>query len=423
MSCRNSKTTSAITTVVHLCTGLRDPQVLSLFHEEKKHAKDVEGLEEQMTSAKAAETRGKIARVVEDLARDGTIKQTKRDEIIERLESHDHHANDLRLRYAQSTALDRAQRARAEINRAIRDAAEATGRPVGEVDQEFWTAWDTARREKQKASDEAAIKAQYPHAPHDPATLVALAGLTRPAPARVLRARQFSVRTRGVSAMPGYPSTLYALAGRGAMTGQKPRLGLVREPDNAHDPNAVAVVDDSGTHIAYLPRDIAARVAPGMDAGTTCEVADWEVKVQSGHENQPGLELTVRQYVHQAEPAPAASAPGPAPTPAAPAAPARASAPASTAAPAPPAAAPAAPAAQAPSPTPAPAAPASVPAPSRAPAPAPAPSPTPVASSGPQRVVASGSNSLPTRSENEGVAGTSEAGRRVDSDRRFSARR
>ena len=421
MSCRNSKTTSAITTVVHLCTGLRDPQVLSLFHEEKKHAKDVEGLEEQMTSAKAAETRAKIARVVEDLVRDGTVKQTKRDEIMGRLEAHDHHANDLRLRYAQYTALDRAQRARAEINRVIRDAAEATGRPVGEVDQEFWTAWDTARREKQKASDEAAIKERFPHAPHDPATLVALAGLSRPVPARVLRAPQFTVRTVGVSAMPGYPATLYALAGREGMTRQKPRLGLVREPDNAHDPNAVAVVDDSGTHIAYLRRDIAARVAPGMDAGTTCEVADWEVKVHTGRENQPGLEVTVRQYVHQADPAPASApvstAPAPARTaPVAPA-PAHAPAPAPTATPAP------APAAQTPSPPPAPAAPASVPAPSHAPSPAPSPSPAPVASSGPQRVVASGSNSLPTRSENEGVAGTSEAGRRVDSDRRFSARR
>lgn len=327
MSCRNSASTSAITTVIHLCTGLQDPQVLSLFHEERKNAKNVEGLEEQMTDARMRLNKVQIERVIIGLAQEGRIKQERVDELAKRLDGwhkgkvgepphREEPTRDLRLRYAQCTALDRAQRARAEINRAIRDAAQATGRDFGVVNGEFWTTWKNAYKTKQKVEDEAALIARYPHASHDAATLVALAGLTRPAPARALRVPQFTVRAKGVSAMPGYPATLQALVGREVTTGRKPQLKLMREPENPHDPSAVAILNDQGARIAYLPRDLAERVAPAMDSGTVYEVANWRVVVDPDHENRPGLEVEVKQRTHRSAPVPAERQPTPATPPA-----------------------------------------------------------------------------------------------------------
>lgn len=46
------------------------------------------------------------------------------------------------------------------------------------------------------------------------------------------------------------------------------RIELVRQPDNRHDSNAVEVWYKNGQHqLGHLPRDIAALVAPAMDAG------------------------------------------------------------------------------------------------------------------------------------------------------------
>lgn len=43
-------------------------------------------------------------------------------------------------------------------------------------------------------------------------------------------------------------------------------LTLRREPDNEHDPNAISVEWDS-THLGYLNRVLASRLAPELDAG------------------------------------------------------------------------------------------------------------------------------------------------------------
>ena len=45
-------------------------------------------------------------------------------------------------------------------------------------------------------------------------------------------------------------------------------LTLRREPENEHDPNAVAVHTASGAQIGFVPREVAAEIAPQMDAGT-----------------------------------------------------------------------------------------------------------------------------------------------------------
>lgn len=56
-------------------------------------------------------------------------------------------------------------------------------------------------------------------------------------------------------------------------------LRLVREPDNPHDPNAVAVWNYSYTHQAgYIPRDEAREIAAAMDGGTAFRCYSmWQV--------------------------------------------------------------------------------------------------------------------------------------------------
>ena len=43
-------------------------------------------------------------------------------------------------------------------------------------------------------------------------------------------------------------------------------LALRREPENEHDANAIAV-DAAGEHVGFVPREIAAELAPELDAG------------------------------------------------------------------------------------------------------------------------------------------------------------
>ena len=43
------------------------------------------------------------------------------------------------------------------------------------------------------------------------------------------------------------------------------KIRLVREPENPHDANAIAVVSDTAGHIGYVPRSTAEELAPGLD--------------------------------------------------------------------------------------------------------------------------------------------------------------
>lgn len=44
---------------------------------------------------------------------------------------------------------------------------------------------------------------------------------------------------------------------------------IIREPDNQYDPNAVRVSLFGMFHVGYLPRELAAQIAPLMDSGRT----------------------------------------------------------------------------------------------------------------------------------------------------------
>jgi hypothetical protein len=56
-----------------------------------------------------------------------------------------------------------------------------------------------------------------------------------------------------------------ALAGEAAEPGRP--LVLRRDAENEHDPNAVAVDSAAGEQIGWVPRELAAELAPRLDAG------------------------------------------------------------------------------------------------------------------------------------------------------------
>ncbi len=71
---------------------------------------------------------------------------------------------------------------------------------------------------------------------------------------------------------------------------------LIRNPDNPHDTNAVEVHQPSiGGMLGHLPRDIAARVAPWLDAGHKLRVGVASVLVMPGSEDNPGVSLCVER--------------------------------------------------------------------------------------------------------------------------------
>lgn len=69
----------------------------------------------------------------------------------------------------------------------------------------------------------------------------------------------------GVTFHDGYPGTFHKWSQ--LEPGRYPNCTLIREPDNEHDPNAVAV-KVGRTIVGHVPRDLAVRVAEVMDSGT-----------------------------------------------------------------------------------------------------------------------------------------------------------
>ena len=71
-----------------------------------------------------------------------------------------------------------------------------------------------------------------------------------------------------VAGTPHYQDELAAAAGpkRPGGVEDRRRFALVAEPDNPHDPQAIAVVLEGGGKVGYLPREEAERYGRLMDA-------------------------------------------------------------------------------------------------------------------------------------------------------------
>lgn len=102
---------------------------------------------------------------------------------------------------------------------------------------------------------------------------------------------RFSVKVRGVSFHPEYPENLHRLrALGGGEAGGEIEGSLIREPDNTHDPNAVAVLM-AGQIVGHVPRGLAERLGPEIDDGARFAVDTAAVLVDPDHEDRPGLEI------------------------------------------------------------------------------------------------------------------------------------
>lgn len=87
-----------------------------------------------------------------------------------------------------------------------------------------------------------------------------------------------TVTVTGVTFAPAYPSNVYDVQKWLVLRG-KCAARLEREPDNEYDPNAVkvmAVHPNGDIELGHLPRDVAARVAPELDAGDRWTGAVYE---------------------------------------------------------------------------------------------------------------------------------------------------
>ncbi len=90
----------------------------------------------------------------------------------------------------------------------------------------------------------------------------------------------------GVSFHPDYPESLHRLE----HGGPRREGSLIRERDNEHDPNAIAVLIE-GSVVGHLPRLVAARYAPEIDSGARYRVTDYAVQVNWEHPDRPGLDI------------------------------------------------------------------------------------------------------------------------------------
>lgn len=110
-----------------------------------------------------------------------------------------------------------------------------------------------------------------------------------------------------------YPGSFYRIAAaaealeaewwRGQWAGldngtEAPRLPalLIRNPDNAVDPNAVQVhVPMLGRRsmIGHAPAEVAARLAPSLDAGRVYHAEVLQVLVKDEHAERPGAKIKV----------------------------------------------------------------------------------------------------------------------------------
>lgn len=112
-------------------------------------------------------------------------------------------------------------------------------------------------------------------------------------------APKFDVKAVGVTFMDGYPDFLHRLAPAVERAlRQKKRLEawLVREKSNPHDVNAIAVEVPEIGRIGHVPRSVAEKLAPLIDAGETWTCVIGAVLIHPDHTDRPGIDLHIERF-------------------------------------------------------------------------------------------------------------------------------
>ncbi len=68
-------------------------------------------------------------------------------------------------------------------------------------------------------------------------------------------------------------------------------LSLRRDPANEHDPNAIAVLTAGGAQLGWVPREFAAEIAPGLDAGERWSAVVLRERRASPRDPRDGLTM------------------------------------------------------------------------------------------------------------------------------------
>jgi hypothetical protein len=72
------------------------------------------------------------------------------------------------------------------------------------------------------------------------------------------------------------------------------RLELRRDPDNPHDPNAIQVhPNDGGDQVGWVPRELAAELAPELDAGRPLSAVVLREQRRSPRDPRHGLTMLI----------------------------------------------------------------------------------------------------------------------------------
>jgi hypothetical protein len=72
------------------------------------------------------------------------------------------------------------------------------------------------------------------------------------------------------------------------------RLELRRDPDNPHDPNAIQVhPGDGGDQVGWVPRELAAELAPELDAGRPLSAVVLREQRRSPRDPRHGLTMLI----------------------------------------------------------------------------------------------------------------------------------
>ncbi len=72
-------------------------------------------------------------------------------------------------------------------------------------------------------------------------------------------------------------------------------LALRRDPGNQHDPNAVAVLTAAGAQAGWVPREVAAQLAPALDGGERWAAVVLRERRPSPRDPRTGLTMLLAQ--------------------------------------------------------------------------------------------------------------------------------
>jgi hypothetical protein len=106
----------------------------------------------------------------------------------------------------------------------------------------------------------------------------------------------FKTKVVGLTFVAGYPNNVERLEAYAAENPGPTEALLVRNPANPYDGNALEVhipVLGDMAMIGHIPKNVAARVSPEIDAGTPWEATLEKVAVHPDHPFNPGVHLTL----------------------------------------------------------------------------------------------------------------------------------